>query len=478
MSRRFLLASVIVLVFCSAASAVDFRVEFNSRFFGGGQYIPGGRYFTIDIYMNNTDAQRNGFSIPLCIYGPQNDGVERIYWVNAGGLQETGGSVQILNGFGPDGDRFLGGNEIHVSSWDGILPDTINHTTWTTSNGWQDDEGELLVYRFHASTDYVSPLIDYLQLCIDSIAHSDPSLDWLWQPASGPFGGPYCTMVADIDCDDAPRFVSGCPSGNLDINWGTNKKDTISMEVSVDLFCDPGNKLSGASANLGNIVITDSIGSSGGGASVDWSFDAGYDMLGSYDVQLLAIDKYSILYDHEVIDHACNFTLNIINTPPTVTANCGDTIDCCIGTSVKFPFQVTDINTGDYLSYDLVDDAGERATISGPAGMITFTDDGNDGEALYEVLAGFSDRAEDTTYCNVYFNVIACCGDVNADGDLNLLDVLFLIDHVYGTPSGPEPGDFAQGDVVTDGLINLIDILYLIDYIYGVPTGPAPPRCM
>ena len=97
--------------------------------------------------------------------------------------------------------------------------------------------------------------------------------------------------------------------------------------------------------------------------------------------------------------------------------------------------------------------------------------------ALYEVIAGFSDRAGDSTYCTVYFNVRACCGDVNVDGSLNLLDILFLIDHVYGTPPGPAPDDFAQGDIVTDGNLNLLDILYLIRYLYGVSTGPAPPVC-
>lgn len=66
------------------------------------------------------------------------------------------------------------------------------------------------------------------------------------------------------------------------------------------------------------------------------------------------------------------------------------------------------------------------------------------------------------------------CGDVNGDLEVNLIDILYLIDYIYGTPVGPEPTPISTGDVNSDGDINLIDVLYLIDYIYGTPPGPEP----
>ncbi len=66
------------------------------------------------------------------------------------------------------------------------------------------------------------------------------------------------------------------------------------------------------------------------------------------------------------------------------------------------------------------------------------------------------------------------CGDVNNDTSLNLIDILYLIDHLYGSPPGPAPNPFQSGDVNSDSSINLIDILYLIDHLYGVPPGPNP----
>jgi len=67
------------------------------------------------------------------------------------------------------------------------------------------------------------------------------------------------------------------------------------------------------------------------------------------------------------------------------------------------------------------------------------------------------------------------CGDVSRDEQVNLLDILILIDYIYGNPPGPAPVPISSGDVNGgDGSINLLDILYLIDFIYSYPSGPEP----
>jgi hypothetical protein len=57
------------------------------------------------------------------------------------------------------------------------------------------------------------------------------------------------------------------------------------------------------------------------------------------------------------------------------------------------------------------------------------------------------------------------CGDATADGLVNLVDILYLIENVYF--DGPDPVPFVSGDVITDGVINLLDILAVIDALYG-----------
>ncbi len=66
------------------------------------------------------------------------------------------------------------------------------------------------------------------------------------------------------------------------------------------------------------------------------------------------------------------------------------------------------------------------------------------------------------------------CGDVNDDGLVNILDIVYLINFLY--KSGPAPIYPIAADVnshlTTDGLINILDVVYLINKLYKV--GPDP----
>ena len=80
----------------------------------------------------------------------------------------------------------------------------------------------------------------------------------------------------------------------------------------------------------------------------------------------------------------------------------------------------------------------------------------------------------------------ACCcinirGNANGDGDdfVNISDVTYLVDHLFGVPLGPIPpcpneGN-ANGD--EDGFVNISDVTYLVDHLFGVPLGDPPPAC-
>jgi hypothetical protein len=62
------------------------------------------------------------------------------------------------------------------------------------------------------------------------------------------------------------------------------------------------------------------------------------------------------------------------------------------------------------------------------------------------------------------------CGDVNADGRINLLDVSFVINYIYR--GGPAPDPIAMADVDHSGKIDLLDVSYIVNYLYR--DGPAP----
>ena len=67
------------------------------------------------------------------------------------------------------------------------------------------------------------------------------------------------------------------------------------------------------------------------------------------------------------------------------------------------------------------------------------------------------------------------CGDVNADGKLNLLDISYIINYLYRGGSDPDCGVGylgVCGDVNATGTVNLLDVSYNINYLYR--SGPAP----
>lgn len=65
-------------------------------------------------------------------------------------------------------------------------------------------------------------------------------------------------------------------------------------------------------------------------------------------------------------------------------------------------------------------------------------------------------------------------GEINPifDCQRNLLDILSLIDSLYG--DGPSSCPVEASDVNGDCNVNLLDILYFISFIYDNPKGPAP----
>ncbi|SYZ74006.1 hypothetical protein TRIP_C60276 [Candidatus Zixiibacteriota bacterium] len=62
------------------------------------------------------------------------------------------------------------------------------------------------------------------------------------------------------------------------------------------------------------------------------------------------------------------------------------------------------------------------------------------------------------------------CGDVNASGTVNILDVSYIINYLY--KSGPAPNPLQTADVNNSGGVNILDVSYLINYLYK--SGPAP----
>ncbi len=62
------------------------------------------------------------------------------------------------------------------------------------------------------------------------------------------------------------------------------------------------------------------------------------------------------------------------------------------------------------------------------------------------------------------------CGDIDASGLINILDITYLLGYLY--MDGPEPVPYASADVNNNGMLNILDVTYLIAYLYM--GGPEP----
>jgi hypothetical protein len=211
----------ILIIACGSPEAITFRADVTPRI--GADTLWAGVPFTVDLYMNNNDGfDHLGYSLPLYFYSPDQSltavshrnvhgyGAQTIDFPH---IQYNDSSILMLNGFN-DIWNFM--NCWYGFSWDGLLPDTINHTT-ASLTGWPSGLGEKLYIKFAFITEETGVF------CVDSLDHPNDAYDWLFDPVGSnyPFNGPYCWTIA------TPPFMCGDADNNgvislLDVTYLIN----------------------------------------------------------------------------------------------------------------------------------------------------------------------------------------------------------------------------------------------------------------
>ena len=75
-------------------------------------------------------------------------------------------------------------------------------------------------------------------------------------------------------------------------------------------------------------------------------------------------------------------------------------------------------------------------------------------------------------YAGFVYPAVVNCGDANADGVIDVGDLVYLINYLF--KSGPLPKPYQAGDANCSGTVDIGDVVYLINYLFK--AGP-PPTC-
>jgi hypothetical protein len=96
---------------------------------------------------------------------------------------------------------------------------------------------------------------------------------------------------------------------------------------------------------------------------------------------------------------------------------------------------------------------------------------GLDPEQVYYFAVRTADECLNwSEISNIYSNKYFAGADINDDGEINILDVIYLLDYFYR--NGPSPEYLSSADINGDGAVDILDVSYLVDYLFR--GGPEP----
>jgi hypothetical protein len=96
-------------------------------------------------------------------------------------------------------------------------------------------------------------------------------------------------------------------------------------------------------------------------------------------------------------------------------------------------------------------------------------------ELLYPPMHPFEGMSIDLAFAIYGMDCPAMIGDANNSGFIDIDDVVYLINYIFGGGAVPVPYAVASGDADCSCFVDIDDVVYLINYIFG--GGPPPCTC-
>lgn len=213
--------------------------------------------------------------------------------------------------------------------------------------------------------------------------------------------------------------------------------------------------------------------------SGEWTFAPTADDAGaSYTVEIMPLENWcgDGSYYIECPCDMCEFQVQVApNNPPTFAPDQQHIFVATTGDTLPISFEIDDIDECDdysfFMYYDTLNDLEPPGYLDSLAGIFYFcageADTGLFSFSLVVKEAPYADTAEVQVY---HFTTVAC-GDLNHDGDINIVDLTWMVGYLFGEGLPPVPWE--AGDVNCDGQVNIVDLTYTVAYLFDGGAEPC-----
>lgn len=179
----------------------------------------------------------------------------------------------------------------------------------------------------------------------------------------------------------------------------------------------------------------------------------------------------------------CDFDIVLTNNPPVV--NLPPTWRALAGYTMSLQVSATDMNGDEITGIELDGFWYEDDSLQPPVNPPTF-DGENPGlfswaptgteTGTWIALFTATDECADSYTRELSIEVgMLYCGDCNADGEINLADVVYLVGDLF--KEGPPPDPICRGDSNCSGVRDVGDVVLLINYLFKYGQAPCFECC-